>query len=253
MRIEVRFDIKRGSRISPDYPYHITSLIYHLLCEEAPRFASSLHHGATWKDGARPFKFFSFSQLWGGRGTSWFENDMIVFNTDKLTWRFDSAVPTLSTLLTDALLKAGKVRIGCMEARIDDIRALREPDFSRGTIDLIALSPIVASLPDEKLGHRYLSPDQPRFWEGLAGNAAHKWRALHETQPPGPLTFEPDQSYIARHRTSKTMRLKDREIIIGHLVPFRVSGPPDMLALCYRSGYGSRNSLGFGMVRNAAS
>ncbi len=251
MRIEVRFHIKTGSRISPDYPYHLTALIYHLLGEGAPRFTDSLHSGETWKDGSRPFKFFSFSQLWGGRGTSCFEDGMLVFNTDKLTWKFDSAVPTLSTLLTDALLKAGKVRIGSMEATIGDIRALREPDFSRGTMNLLALSPIVSSVPDERMGHRYLSPDNPAFWEGLSGNATRKWRALHETEAPGTLTFKPDDNYIARHRTSKSMRLKGREVIIGHLVPFRVSGPPDMLALCYRSGYGSRNSMGFGMVRNA--
>ena len=148
MRIEVRFDIRKGSRVSPDYPYHITSLIYTLLGEGAPRFADSLHQGETWKDGSRPFKFFSFSQLWGGRGTTRFDNGMLVFNTDSLTWRFDSAVPTLSTLLTDALLRAGSVRIGSLEARVGDIRAIREPDFSRGTMSLVAISPIVASIPD---------------------------------------------------------------------------------------------------------
>lgn len=249
MRIEVSLSIAPESRLSVNYQHYLTALVYGLISRGAPKFAAALHDGSSWKKENRPFKYFTFGQLYGGPGTTEFSDGELTFHTDTVTWIFDAALPEISTLVADGLGETGKIRIGPMEASVRSIRSETEPDFSGGRIKGVCLSPLVASLYDDRLGHRYLGPQDESFGEVLANNALRKWQALFGTPLPEPPLFIADEDYMRRHkRTSKLYRFKETEVIIGHLVPFTLEGSPRLLSLLYHGGIGSRNALGFGLI-----
>lgn len=248
MRISITFSVPYGSSIPVNYNHILTGLIYRLAGGEAPEWAAKLHEQGFSGDGKRPYKFFTFSQLFGGPGSAKVESGRLIFTTDTLRWTFGSCLPVLSTLLMDALLSAGTVNIGGMKAKVTSVKAEQRKEFSRGTARFTSISPLVASLHDEQRGHSYLAPGDPLFWKVLAVNLSRKWRALTGTDTPGGISFEPDMAYIGRKRTSKAITVKPGEVVIGHLVPFSASGPSELLCMGYESGFGSRNSLGFGMA-----
>ena len=172
----------------------------------------------------------------------------MIFTTDTLRWTFGSCLPVLSTILMDALLSRQKVNIGGMEAVVTSVKAQEPKTFSKGYGRFTCISPLVASVHDETKGHRYLSPQDELFWKVLSKNITRKWSALTGCENNDELLFEPDMNYLRRKRTSKAISVKPGEVVIGHLVPFKASGPEKLLSLGYDSGFGSRNSLGFGMT-----
>lgn len=249
MRLQITLAIPSGSRLNVNYQHYLSALAYDLISRNAPRFAQALHEGTQWHNEKRSFKYFTFSQLYGGPGTTEYQKGHLVFHTDRLQWAFDAALPAITTVVADALLQSESLRIGTMEAKVAAVHSEKEPDFSQGVLNCLSLSPIVSSVFDEKLGHRYLEPGDPDFWEGLAVNASRKWQALFGDPSPEAPRFFPDGTYLRRHkRTSKLIRFKETEIIIGHLVPFAIQASPRLLSLLYHGGIGSRNALGFGMI-----
>jgi CRISPR-associated endoribonuclease Cas6 len=247
MRCNVTFSIEPGSSLSPNYPFQLAGLIYRLFSEKSSSFSKILHDNGLANFEGRPFKYFTFSQLRGGVGTTCFREGCLVFHTDVLNWRFGSPLEEVASLLADALLAAPELRIGTLTARVEELKQEPEPDFSEG-YQAVALSPIVASVYHETMGHRYLDPRTEEFWAVLAVNGRRKWEALKGSPPEGPLTFRPDMDYLKNHRTSKRLVYKDREPIVGHLLPFRASGPVELLRFLHDTGFGSRNSFGFGMT-----
>ena len=247
MRYDVCLAISPGSSLAPDYPVQLAGLLYHLFQERSREFSRVLHdHGLARFEG-RPFKYFTFSQLRGGPGTTCFREGRLEFHTPTVRWRFGSPLDEVASLLADALLGAAELRIGSLSARVQSLTQEPEPDLSEGYA-AVALSPLVASVYDETRGHRYLDPRDEAFWAVLEANGARKWEALWEVPAPGALTFEPDRAYMKDHRTSKLLTFRETQPIIGHLVPFRVRGPEALLRFLHHTGFGSRNSLGFGMT-----
>lgn len=249
MRLRVTFAIPFGSRVAYDYPHHLGAMVYTLLGHVAPDLSARLHAKGLWTDQSRPYKLFTFSQLWGGPGTTKATRQGLVFDTEKLQWRFDAAADMVTTLLADALLAAERVRIGSLDAAVREIATEKEPDFAAQPLALTALSPLVASVFSEELATRYADPKDDDFWRILETNLYRKWTAFTGEPPSGPVTFTPDREYLRRNpRTSKRVVFKTGGAIVGHLVPFALSGPTALLRLAYRAGLGGKNALGFGMV-----
>lgn len=248
MRISITFSIAWGSSIPINYNHILAGLIYTLAGGEAPKWAAHLHEQGYSGGGNRPYKFFTFSQLFGGPGSTKAESGRLIFTTDTLRWTFGSCLPILSTILMDALLSRQKVNIGGMEAVVTSVKAEEPKTFSKGYGRFTCISPLVASVHDEEKGHRYLSPQDELFWKVLSKNISRKWSALTGCDNNDELLFEPDMDYLRRKRTSKAISVKPGEVVIGHLIPFKASGPQTLLSVGYDSGFGSRNSLGFGMT-----
>lgn len=248
MRIAVAFSIPFGSSIPVNYNHILTGLVYNLAGREAPEWAARLHEKGFPGAGQRPYKFFTFSQLYGGPGSTKVENGRLVFTTDTLRWTFASCLDVMANIFMDALLSAGTVNIGGMESMVAYVNKETPRSFESRKGRFIAISPIVGSVYDSQKAHKYLSPDDPAFWKVISMNLSRKWAALTGEEAAGEVRFEPDLGYIQRKRTSKAITVKPGEVVIGHMVPFAAFGPSELLALGYESGFGSRNSLGFGMT-----
>lgn len=251
MRLSITFGIGEGSTIPVNYNHLLVGLIYGILQNAAPDWSKVLHDHGHWSSDDRPFKLFTFSQLRGGPGTTKVENGRLVFVTKRLEWKFASPADGTVEMLAGGLLRAGTVSIGSMRAKVESVKNDPMPDFSEGKARLVAISPIVASVSDPVLRHRYLSPDTDEFWSILGENLSRKWESFRGSRPERNITLHPDIAYIQRKRTSKVITIKPGEIVIGHMVPFEAEGDPEILRFAYETGFGSRNSMGFGMVNIA--
>lgn len=251
MRLRIKFGIEPGSALDFNYQWPLSAMTYSCLSNAAPDFTRTLHDlGFPQLDGPS-FKFFTFSTLWAGKGKTRIEKGKLAFDTDHLIWKFGSPIPAVSTLFAEGLLSMKLVRIANLEAEVMEVSDDREPELGNGLAYFNCISPLVASVIDEKLGHRYLSPDQASFWTTVENNLYKKWETLHGKPPSGKVIFRPDYGYISSRSTGKKIIIKDRYIVKGHLVPFSVQGPPELVSLGYNAGFGSRNSLGFGMVEGS--
>lgn len=248
MRLDVEFGIEPGSSLPINYNHILMGLCYRLLEDVSPEVAADLHRRGQALSQERPFKFFTFSQLRGGPGTTKAEGRRLHFSTDRLRWHFDSPLGKLSAYFADALITSTRLNIGGMAATVERVSTRHAPDFSEGYLPCVALSPVVASVYDPQRNHRYLNPGDLDFWKILTTNAMRKYEAYYGEEPAGALRFAPKWEYIAGRRTSKMIAMKGREVVRGHLVPFDMEGPPELLHLLYHAGVGSRNSQGFGMV-----
>lgn len=248
MRIAVTFSIPFGSSIPVNYNHILTGLVYNLAGKEAPEWAARLHEEGFPGAGRRPYKFFTFSQLFGGPGSTKVENGRLVFTTDTLRWTFASCLDVMATIFMDALLSSGTVEIGGMKAKVASVTSEPPRSFESGKGRFTCISPLVGSVYDSQKAHKYLPPDDPAFWKVLSMNLSRKWAALTGEETEGEVRFEPDREYMERKRTSKAITIKPGEVVIGHMLPFTAFGPSELLALGYESGFGSRNSLGFGMT-----
>lgn len=248
MRLRIKFGIKPGSMVDFNYQWPLSSMVYSCMSKAAPYFTRTLHDSGFPQLNGPSFKFFTFSTLWAGKGKTRIEKGKLVFDTDHLIWRFGTPIPVVSTLFAEGLLSAKQVRIADLEAEVMEVSNEGSPDLGKGSASFSCISPLVASEADEKLGHRYLTPDQVSFWAIVENNLYKKWETLHGTAPKDKVLFKPDHDYISSRNTGKKITIKERYIVKGHLVPFSVEGPPELLSLGYYAGFGSRNSLGFGMV-----
>lgn len=248
MRIAVTFSIPFGSSIPVNYNHILTGLVYDLAGKEAPEWAARLHEEGFQGTGRRPYKFFTFSQLFGGPGSTKVENGRLVFTTDTLRWTFASCLDVIATIFMDALLSSGTVEIGGMKAKVASVTSEPPRSFESGKGRFTCISPLVGSVYDSQKAHKYLSPNDPSFWKVISINISRKWAALTGEETEGEVRFEPDREYMERKRTSKAITIKPGEVVIGHMLPFTAFGPAELLALGYESGFGSRNSLGFGMT-----
>lgn len=248
LRLRIRFGIEPGSLLDFNYQWHLTAMVYQVLSLTAPDFTKRLHDAGYPHLAGPDFKFFTFSTLWAGKGKTKVQKGMLKFLTDSLLWRFDTPVPVVATLMAEGLLAKGNVRVGPLVMSVEEVLDEPPPDFSSGTACFTCISPLVASLADETLGHRYLSPGESRFWQVVAENLRKKWQTLHGQPATGHVEFCPDHHYLASRNTGKLITLKGNNVIKGHLVPFKLTAPPQMIHLGYSAGFGSRNSLGFGMV-----
>ncbi len=254
LRLKIRFGIKAGSEIDFNYQWYLAAMIYGVIEEIAPDFAKVLHDSGLGHLDSKRFKFFTFSNLWAGRGKTEVNGTKLRFCIDNLLWQFDTPISPLSTLLADALLSKRAVRIGTMDAKVLEISSMDPPDFSNNTCLFSCISPLVASVSDPALGHKYLSPDDEQFWEVIRNNLRWKWEALYgKNVPDGELAFYPDTEYMRRRSTSKFINFKRKYVVKGHILPFETQGPMGLLKLGYHAGFGSKNSLGFGMVELARS
>jgi CRISPR-associated endoribonuclease Cas6 len=115
-----------------------------------------------------------------------------------------------------------------------------------------ALSPVTESVGEGQKHPRFLSPEDD-WSEVVRRNLLRKYRALYGDEPADArLRFTWDAAYLAdaARRGRRTSVLTDIHGIKvrGWLAPFEVEGSARLIETGYEAGFGSRNSMGFGMV-----
>ena len=278
MRIRLTLIPHRNTVLPINYGYFLTGIIYSFLSQASENYSRFLHDEGYHLDDSRAFKLFTFSMLQARsfriRGDSIFFPSHVTgaqqprdgSPSNRISWYITSPVQEFIQHLVSGIFAEGQtIHVGPQESTaafsIEHVETLAPPSFTE-CMDLTCLAPITISKPSEspapagkKSYCRYLRPWEEGFSEAVGNNLARKYRLMHDRQPPdGPFTLIPDAEYVAkkRGRITKKISFKGTDII-GFMAPCAVTGPPALIEVGYETGFGDKNSLGFGMVKEIAS
>jgi CRISPR-associated endoribonuclease Cas6 len=249
MRVELTLQATKPATVLPlNYNHAVASLIYDTLGQASTAFASRLHDEGFTSDG-RSFKLFTFSRL-GVRRSQVKENQLLLADP-VVTLQISSPVAEFIEHFVTGLFQRESFHIAQAHFTLQQAETLPTPAFTE-RMSFRALSPITESVRDEQGGTRFLAPED-EWSEIIKRNLLRKYQALHGHAPSDShLRWTWDQAYLdaASRRGRRASALIDiRGIKVrGWLAPFTVEGSTELIEIGYEAGFGSRNSMGFGMA-----
>ncbi|AVX29685.1 CRISPR-associated endoribonuclease Cas6 [Carboxydocella sp. JDF658] len=245
MRLDIILKTKDKEVLLPfNYQYQITSFIYEMVAKSSPDYATKLHDEGF---GEKRFKFFTFSQ--------------IVARKKKIVsdgvWLFGEFVLKISSPLYDflfhllnGLYKQNNIKIGREIFLIKDILLYENPVIKSG-MNFVCLSPIVVSTIKDDFSTPYYiryTEEPELFNEKLRQNLIRKYQTYYGRAPAADnLQIVFDQEYLQRHKGTKLIHYRDQKIL-GYLAPFTIYGSDELITFGYDTGFGEKNSMGFGFV-----
>ncbi len=228
MRIKLCLKTDENTLIPFNYQYQVASLIYSLIGYVNPKFAENIHNKTT-------YKFFTFSELL-------IKNREITTNGIKtkngnVDLFVSSPNEEFIKNIVKALLEKNKIRFGKNLFEVTEIKLCETPNE---IFELKTLSPIYVSTREsnKKID---LYPNNSKFFENLKKNLKNKYIEYFGKNPKGDIEIEV-LSYL-----KKRINIKGFYYRCSHM-KFRIYGDIDLIKFGYECGFGSRNSLGFGMV-----
>jgi CRISPR-associated endoribonuclease Cas6 len=239
---------KRATLLPLNYNHAVASLVYDTLGQASSDFAARLHEEGFSIDGRR-FKLFTFSRLLTGR--SRVRGSHLVLEDASVALQISSPLAEFVEHFVTGLFQSESFNIAGACFTLQQAETLPAPVFIN-RMSFRALSPITESVRDERGGIRFLSPEDD-WSEVIQRNLLRKYRALHNHAPSDDgLRWTWDQSYLAetarRGRRASVLTAIRGIKVRGWLAPFMVEGSAELIELGYEAGFGSRNSMGFGMA-----
>jgi CRISPR-associated endoribonuclease Cas6 len=230
-----------------NYNHAVASLIYDTLGQASTDFAARLHDEGFSIDGRR-FKLFTFSRLTTGRGRV--QGDRLLLVDATIILQISSPVAEFVEHFVTGLFQSESFNIAGARFTLQQAETLPAPIFTE-RMSFRSLSPVTESVRDEQGGVRFLSPEDD-WSEIMRRNLLRKYQALHNHAPSDDrLRWSWDQDYLmeaARRGRRASVLVDIRGIKVrGWLAPFTVEGSTELIEIGYEAGFGSRNSMGFGM------
>jgi CRISPR-associated endoribonuclease Cas6 len=249
MRIELTLENPRRETVIPlNYNQLLAACIYWTLSASSTDYAEHLHQDGYAFQG-KHFKLFTFSQLLAERRRV--IGDRLTIQSPTVRWLVSSPVDEFVMHFATGMLERGMVRVGSIDFRVRDVRALPSPEFAPA-MRFTCLSPISVSTHTDVEG---LNPLQycrleDNFYEKVVENLRRKYALLtaeDASQLNLALAFDPTYITKRQGRIHKIVCYKDTKIF-AYLAPFTVQGDVELIRVGYESGFGDGNSKGLGMV-----
>jgi len=235
MRLRLHFHTTPGSQIDLNYSYHLASAIYRAIERADPSTSIDLHL-------PNVPKFFTFSKLMIPEKR--IENGKILIESDEVYLFFSTMKDKTAQKLVEGLFMKPEIKIGDTKMDLSQIEVLREKKIGRRE-KFVTLSPINVSKVENNGERRAvdLYPTQEEFYEVLARNLVRKYTLFYGKEPEScELIFEVEEF------KPKRILVKDTWHRCCEMV-FKAEGNPELLEMGYKAGFGSKNSMGFGMVK----
>lgn len=215
----------------------IQGLVYHRIGRTDPGLSLNLHN-------PKVPKLFTYSlfmaerrELAGdGSGLLGYGHGFFYFST---------AVPEIAETFIRGLLENPEVELWGERFTVETIKALYEPERLSGR-KFVTLSPVAVTTKRVQFGRprNYdLSPAEPEFYELILENLREKYTLIHGARPP--------EEFEMKVLSAKPKRFEVKPGIYQrawHLV-FKARGDEGLLRVGYLTGFGEKNSIGFGMVK----
>jgi len=199
--------------------------------------------------GARRFKLFTFSRLFGKREM---RNGRVRF--DGPAHFYLSAVDSeVLGSFAEHLLTKPAVRLGSAECRVAEVGVEPEPRIDSAKPVLVkAISPITAystlQAPNGRKKTYYYAPQEKEWSEALVANIARKAKALEwAADVDEDLKGAYMKPYKVKSGDQKILDFKGT-VIKGWTGLYEVNLPEPYFRLAYDAGFGAKNAQGFGMV-----
>ncbi len=263
MRLKLKLTAKDSESIPLNYNHSLSAAIYNLLKLGSNEFAHFLHE-IGYKASSKTYKLFTFALKF----------ESTVLSGSRLQFKSPAAYLYVSSPLIDDFIK--NFVIGTFEQQtielfteftktkfiINQAEIIPTPMFQE-QMHFSLVSPLVLSI-NKIIGGSALQyyfrydDDINEMNRIFQKNLMNKYEAITNTNYIGRgVKFTWDEDYITsaikkRKRLSKKISIT-KEItnpieIIGIFCPFNIEGDPELMKVGYESGFGEKNSMGFGMA-----
>lgn len=252
MELRLKFGIRSGNFLPINYQYELASWIYKVIERADAQYSDFLHNQGFQLEGRR-FKMFTFSQL-DARPYQVDGNRIRLLGKElSLTVRF-AVDPSMEHFLTGLFLQQQfglGDKYNVVDLEVTSVETIAPPVFHT-TMVYQCLSPVCVSRVRDDRSAEYLSPDMPGYGRLLVQNLVRKTGAL--VSAGSSVQDLPD----FRFRLLNTPRKKGTHIkahteghtqVIGYLFHFELTAPVALHELGYDAGFGEKNSMGFGCVK----
>lgn len=232
MQIQLQLKPKTTLEIPLNYNYQLQSAIYSKLREIG---VSDFWHDLGFGD-KEAFKLFVFGPL---KGNYKIEDKKIIFD-DTVSLEIRSSIFDFCDDFQRSIEKNTTFKFFDEALSVCGASITNRHINSKRVIFKTA-SPIVLHTISGDGKTVYLKPESDEFLERLHENFYKKYYACYETEPPEIKIYLLD--------IGKKVVTKYKEIwVTAYNCTLEVEGPYDALEFLYNSGFGERNSQGFGMV-----
>ena len=155
-----------------------------------------------------------------------------------------SPIRDIVTCFVEGILERPQVRVGKVTFDVEEVEVLKKPEFN-GKALFSTVSPIIVRTAVEENGHLRildLYPTNVKFYENLKDNLINKYKKLYNGNSKD-ITF-------SKPLSTKFMRIQIKNTYHrASLMVFEAEGDSELLKLGYETGFGEKNSMGFGMVK----
>jgi CRISPR-associated endoribonuclease Cas6 len=187
------------------------------------------------------YKFFTFSLLQipkrkiSSRG---------IYVEDGAYFLVSSPLRDIISCFVEGILERPRVRVGKVQFDVEQVEVLRMPEFN-GVTTFSTVSPIIVRTAEEENRHLRivdLYPTDAKFYENLKNNLVKKCKKL--------CNEDREDISFSKPFSTKFMRIQIRNTFHrASLMVFEARGDSELLRLGYETGFGEKNSMGFGMVK----
>jgi CRISPR-associated endoribonuclease Cas6 len=250
MRIKLVFRAKdENASIPLNYNYAVSALIYKTIAESSPEFAQRLHEkGFIVQE--KTFKLFTFSRIETKDAFVDFKSSRIFLHNPYIKLQVSSPIDEFLKNFVFGTFSQQTFRIDKSEFILDSAETIEDPQII-DEMRFRALSPVTESIRNDKNEVAYLLPNVD-WSEIITRNLQRKHEALYgKNLPAAKVEWKWNEDYFAdEKRQKKAEKLIDIKGIKvrGWLAPFSVKGDRELIKLGYETGFGNKNSQGFGMA-----
>lgn len=256
MRFRIAFNRNGKQGMLPmDYQYYLSAWIYKVIGKADQEFSRFLH-SVGYADGNKRFKLFCYSPLFFENYKSWKDRSLFELNSNNLAMMVSFHMPEAAGHFIAGLFSNQEVYVGDKFNGVDlfVVQVERLPDYDlSGAVKYKALSPVVISFHYEGDKYaRYLSPVDSGYEEMVKNNLSQKWKAvsgIHELAQNIRFSLEPGTVPKSRLLTIKPFT-REESRVRGFLYEFSLTAPQEIHQLIRSTGFGEKNSMGFGWVEN---
>ena len=255
MRIALNLNVLGKENVLPiNYQYELASWLYKTIHFANPGFSDWLHQNGYSYENKR-FKHFTFSNL--NIPQRKVQSDRIVLLNGKARLLVSFSVNKSLQTFIYGMFQKQAFTLGDKKSQVQfeirQVESLPEPLFKpEKKYTFQALSPICVSVQGDDNAHaQYLSPDDPRFEQGLSSNLRNKFASLFGTE-----NLNGDSLKMRLHGVqgpkSRLVKIKadttQQSFIRGYTFRFTLEGSARLIRMAYNAGIGEKNSLGFGCI-----
>ncbi len=246
------------NRLTFNYYYPVSAWLYKQINRGDSNFAHWLHKEGYTIHG-KHFKHFTFSKI-GLRNFRRLNGGLLILDHQVDLHVSFLAQKGIESFLTGLFLHQQMDVIDTSHHcrfYISQVEALPEPEFTEH-MRFRSASPICLSKPVEVKGKsdkEFLHPSHPEYGRRLVQNLFFKYLSFYQMEADADIEnrllkdfqfkwYEPCKSRLATIKAGS----REETRIRGYLYSFDLTVPPELMRIGYYSGFGEKNSLGFGYV-----
>lgn len=241
MRIIINFVFDKPIKLNLQYNHIVQAVILKWLSDKN---YTKFIHDTGYKCGNRTYKLYTFSRLQGRFSIDSKEKTITYYNEVKL--EISAVDDKFLSYLVNGIIINDEVRLGNNMVSVKEVRCTK--NILKSGDKVYTKSPIVtySTFQDnEKKKTYYYSPFESEFSELIRKNLIKKYNAAYGVRPENC-----DFSIEAVHNSKlkEKVLVYKKTVIKGWTGEFILKGSKELINMGYNSGFGSKNSQGFGCV-----